>query len=394
MVVLVRNVKSVCFVFWGIASSLLLCWPIAAEIYSGSGTAAVIEDNEALARQQAARMALREALLKAGSSVALLQEMEPGEIADNIFNLLPNPNITQIRVLEEYQKQDRITISLSADIWPGSGGCDGRQISKAISIIPLMMTNPEQAAWGNLQQLTAEISARLHQELHRAEADFVVKAMVDTPVTAHPERVTADTRKQLVYLADQNHSQYLVMGRITNMALGKLQGGLFSSDRLIRQFAMQLTLIDGATGLPIQIKEYQTRTEWPFGLTASVNPLADQFWRAAYGTEIARLLRDATDDISLALQCAKPKSKVIKVNETGAYIGIGARQGVRTGDRFRLMYRSDFSDQWGTHYRSVTEETAMLEAIQIYPDHSLVIPLDKSRLLNIQLKDLVQFESF
>lgn len=390
MVVLTRIIAVSC----GLFAMLFFSVTSKGETYTGNGIAAVIENNTALAKQQAARMALREALLKAGASVALLQEVEPGDLAENIFNLLPNPQITQIRILEEYQKQEQIMMSLSADIWAEGGFCDGRQLSKAISVIPLTIADPEQAAWGGLQQLPAEISARLHQELHRAEADFVVKTMADAPVTTHPERITADTRRQLAYLAEQHLSQYLVMGRITNMAMGKLDGSIFRSDKLVRQFAMQLTLIDGFSGLPVQTREYQTRSEWPFGLTAAINPLADQFWRSAYGLEIARLLRDATDDISLALQCAKPRSKVIRVNAAGAYIGIGARQGVRVGDHFRLMYRSDFSDQWGTGYRSATEEPVMLEVTQTYPDHSLIVPQDKSRLLNIQLKDQVQFENF
>lgn len=100
-----------------------------------------------------------------------------------------------------------------------------------------------------------------------------------------------------------------------------------SSDQLIRQYGMTLYLIDGISGLPILSKRYESRTLWPFAVNAQLDVQSDQLWQSAYGLEISRLVRAGIEDMSEALKCVHPKTRVIRVEGGSLDVAMGGAKG-------------------------------------------------------------------
>ncbi|EKE70578.1 flagellar assembly protein T N-terminal domain-containing protein [Gallaecimonas xiamenensis] len=370
----------------------LCCAPLQAAWYNGTGTAPVINDNQALARQQAARAALRDALLQAGASVSLMGEVADGTLTDSLFQVRAQGHINQVQKLEEHIKDDRVTVTLRADIWNDGALCDSHLTSKSLVLVPFSLKEPQQSAWGALEALPQVLSQRLLAELTQASADFLPKTLLPAPLALDPDQLALADRQALQALALQYQAQYLVLGRISNLALGRVEGGLLSKDQLVRQFAMELYLIDGISGLPILSRPYQSRTYWPFALNARVGAGSDQLWQSAYGLEIQRLLRQGVEDMSEALKCVRPKARVVRVGHDSLDVAMGARQGVRIGDVFRLLHQYHLGGDQG--YSSLDEEQRELEVVQVFPDHSQLAPQNGDMPMNIQIRDLVQLDSF
>jgi len=374
---------------------LLLPWPVTAAWYKGVGSAPVINGNEDYAKEQAARAALRDAILQAGASVSLLSEVDEGSLNGNTFQVRANGHVTQIQKLEEYSKDDRVTVTLRADIWNDGALCENQHLtSKSIIMAPLVLADRDYAGYGGLSEFPQEVSQRLFFEFDQAKADFLAKSLLQHSLAIDPDRMSNQDQQQLQYLSEQSRAQYIVMGRITDLAVGKVVSGLLSRDKLVREFGISMYLIDGISGLPIMKKDYHTRTYWPFSLTQKVAPGSEQLWQSDYGLEVTRLLKEAVEDMSDLLKCAHPKSRIVRVGSNTLEVAMGGRQGVKIGDMFKLQYQFNYVDEQGVKYANFSDEQVEFEVVKVYPDHSQLVPLNNDMPLGIQIRDVVQLDNF
>lgn len=61
---------------------------------------------------------------------------------------------------------------------------------------------------------------------------------------------------------------------------------------------------------------------------------------------------------------------------------------------FRLSHQYNFTDDGGIDYSSLNDENSEFEVVKVYPDHSQLSPLNGDMPMNIQIRDLVQLDSF
>jgi len=372
----------------------LLPFAAAAQWYSGSGTAVVFDDNRQLARQQAAKQALRSTLLQAEVSLAALSLFRHDNADAELFTLHAGLPVTQIVIEEEHERDGRLSVTLKADIWPQQSLCEQRSVAKALLLAPFSLApGAAQAALHNTE-LTAEINQRFYGAVQAASTDFLVKAVAPAPLAAPEQYQSATAAQQLRYLAESAQAQFVLSGRLRNLAFGRQAGNLLKKDRWTRQFALELSVFDGVSGNLIQSKTYQSRTLWPYAVKAQPDPASDQLWRSDYGIELQRLLHDAVDDAATALSCVRVKAQVIRVTDNSVAISAGSRQGLLPGDRFSLSYSGSFTDSWGNRYQSSTQEPVQLEVIRVYPDHADTRPLNQHYPAAIQVRDQVQQDSF
>lgn len=371
---------------------LSIAAPVAyAEWYSASGQAVVFDNHLALARQQAAAMALRKIYNEAGISLAAMELLGSDELGSELFVLKQSVPLQQLIIQQEYQKDDLLTITLSAEVWPGASICrNERNIAKAILLAPLRIVEPAvQTVYEGLD-LTAEINRRFIDTLGQARTDFLIKTVLPAPLDISYE---AKQAAALAALALEHESQYILSGRITNLAFGRKAGKLFSQDSWNRQFSMETTLTDGLTGQLIQRKTYRARTNWPYSPTAQFSASSDQLWRSAYGIEIERLLQVAADDAASALSCARLKAQVIHTKANRVLLSAGSRQGVVKGDRFRILNISTLPNQQFHRYQFTRHDGALLKVTQVYPDYAEAIPVAAGTFLVAQVRDIVQLEN-
>lgn len=377
---------------------LVACFPMTAVAawYQGTGTAPIINGNENYAKEQAGRLALRDAILQAGASVSLVNEVEAGSISTNTFQVRANGHVIQIQKLEEYTKDDRISVTLRADIWNDGTLCENQHLtSKSVVMAPLEQADSQHASYGGFDDFAQEVTTRLFAELDKAKADFLAKQLLRQPITVNPERMSNDDIQQLQYLSEKAQSQYIVMGKITDIGLGRVSSGILSSDKLVRNFALKVDLIDGISGLPIMRKDYESRTYWPFTVHMRVSSSSDQLWQSDYGLEVTRLLKSAVEDMSELLKCTRPKSRIIRVGANTLEVAMGGRQGIKIGDVFKLQYQYNYADDQGQRYASFSDEPVEFEVVKVYPDHAHLIPMNNNYMpLGIQIRDVVQLDNF
>ncbi|KFZ38847.1 hypothetical protein HR45_00095 [Shewanella mangrovi] len=378
-----------------------LCWclllplPVFAAWYQGQGIAPVLNGDEEQALEQATRAALRDAILNAGGSVTLMQEVKDESVSSRIFQVRSSGHINQIQKLQEYSQDNRVSVTLKADIWSDGAICENQHLtSKSLVMVPFILADKAHARYGGLDEFADELTHRLFSEFDKAKADFLAKTLLDAPIGIDPDRMSDEDKRQLQYLSEQSKTQYIVMGKINDLSIGKLEGGLLSSDQLVREFGIALYLIDGVSGLPIIKKDYHSRTVWPFAFNETLSSRSDQLWLSDYGLEIKRVMREAVDDLSALLVCARPKSRIIRVGANTVEVAIGARQGIKTGDIFKLQYQFNYFDEQGVKYANYSDEAVEFEVVKVYPDHSQLLPVNSEMPLGIQIRDIVQLDSF
>lgn len=377
----------------GLLLAVLLTFEVDAEWYSGSGTAVVFDDNRQLARQQAAKLALREVLLQADVSLAAMELFHRQDLAEELFTLHSSVPVSQIIIQEEHERDGQLSITLKADVWPQVNLCDDRSIAKALVLTPFSLSaGATQVALGN-NELNKEINSRFHTAIQRSPADFLVKAISNEPLFAPEQFQHSSAQHQLRYMAESAQAQFIIAGRLRNLAFGRQAAGLLKKERWVRQFALEVSVLDGASGRLIQTKQYQTRVLWPFAITTEVNPASDQLWRADFGVEVQRLVYEAVDDIAAALSCVRVKAQVIRVAGGNVTISVGSRQGVKPGDTFSLLHSDSFTDSWGNSYAVTAENDSQLEVVRVYPDHAETRPVKANYLAPVQVRDLVQLDS-
>jgi hypothetical protein len=368
----------------------LYCSALSAEWFSASGTAVIFDDNRQLARQQAARQALRDILLQADISLAALSVINTEPLGEELFSLTAGLPVLQIVVLEEDERDNRLSITLKADVWPQASLCPDRTLSKAVLLTSFNLAEGATQVAQSNTGLAAEVSRRFAATLQRANADFLLKQGASYSLPAADKLQSAAAAQQLQKIAQAAQAQFIVSGQLRNLSFGVLPGNLLSKKSWTRQFALDISVTDGISGALIQNNTYQTRTLWPVPLTTPIDSGSDQLWRSDYGLEVQRLLRDAVDDIAQTLACTPVKAQVVRIVPQGVAISAGSRQGVKIGDIFRLFYSDSFTDSWGNQYRQLTQDNIELEVTQVYPDHALTRALTQSNVLPVQVRDLVQ----
>ena len=368
----------------------LYCGALSAEWFSASGTAVIFDDNRQLARQQAARQALRDVLLQADVSLAALSVINAEPLGEELFTLSAGLPVLQIVVLEEDERDNRLSLTLKADVWPQASLCPDRTLSKAVLLTSFNLAEGATQVAQSNTGLADEVSRRFAATLQHASADFLLKQGASYSLPAADKLQSPAAQQQLQKIAQAAQAQFIVSGQLRNLSFGALPGNLLSKKSWTRQFALDVSVTDGISGALIQSKTYQTRTLWPVPLTTPIDSASDQLWRSDYGLEVQRLLRDAVDDIANTLACTPVKAQVVRIVPQGVAISVGSRQGVKNGDIFRLFYSESFTDSWGNQYRQLTQDSFELEVTQVYPDHALTRALSQHSVLPVQVRDLVQ----
>ncbi|WP_165855021.1 flagellar assembly protein T N-terminal domain-containing protein [Marinobacter sp. JSM 1782161] len=388
MVVLRRLLIGLAF-----ASQVQAAW------HSGEGSAAIINDNYGFAMREAAQAAIRDAVLSAGASVSLVKDVDVQLASPEggvLFVTRDGGLIRSVQLVKEYEYDARARVQLRLDITRADQVCGAPPISKSVTLLPFTLDTADQSAWGQLERLPEALTERFRDALDGVPKDFLVNEVVDRPL---PIQVSAGSRdrpagREYRYLAERSRSQYVMQGRIDNISLGQVDGGLLGGDSLVRQFSMTVDIIDGLSGDVIRSQQYRTRTVWPFEATERVGVDSDRFWDSEYGLEVERLMKTAVDDMAGLVACARPAARVIRVQPNRVDVAIGSRQGLRRDTVFRLKYEERFIDDQGVSYASFSDSGLDFEVVRVFPDHSVLAPVTGIMPASIQVRDLVQLDSF
>jgi hypothetical protein len=265
-----------------------------------------------------------------------------------------------------------------------------------LTLVRLRLRYPDQASYGALDDMPANLSRRMFETLANAPQGVAVRQWLDENLRIDPLHLQQGDRsalEEIKALSLRTDSQYLVLGSIDDLSI-EPQGNQLTSwyEDPIRNFRMQLYLFDGINGSLLSRKEYQGRANWTFGKRDQIGSSSGQFWQSSYGQEVNYQLQEAVQDLVAQLNCAPVTARVIGQNERGPHINLGRRNGVRLGDQYRIQHSADFIDSYGKSRMMRNPADGLFEVVQVFEDGAIISTQNKYSPFNIQIGDLAVLE--
>ena len=387
---------------WIILLLCLISLPLQAAWYKTIGSAAIINNDEEYARQQAIQDALRQAMLKAGASVSSIQKLSNGALTRDDFQIRANSEVRQYQLLDEEIRDARIFVRVRSYIVADRSGCSGGLYAKDISLIRFNWQHKDDARYGQIYQLDRAVTRTLFDRLGQQRQVFVTRSWLDNNLGVEPGKIQqgdSDFAQQIQALAVQTDSQYLIFGSIVDASLQQPDQGI--ADNIfpgawfktpLRRFTLQLYLYDGLTGQLLEQPFYQTQANWTFDKEAVVDPISQDFWQSSYGMEITSTLNRITEELKGRLQCERPTARIIRIDGLDYHINLGKTNGLKVGDRFRILHKADFTDVNGQEHALRNAAAGTMEVTKVYPENAVLRPLSQYAAGNIQVSDLAELE--
>lgn len=387
---------------WIILLLCLISLPLQAAWYKTIGSAAIINNDEEYARQQAIQDALRQAMLKAGASVSSIQKLSNGALTRDDFQIRANSEVRQYQLLDEEIRDARIFVRVRSYIVADRSGCSGGLYAKDISLIRFNWQHKDDARYGQIYQLDRAVTRALFDRLGQQRQVFVTRSWLDNNLGVEPGKIQqgdSDFAQQIQTLAVQTDSQYLIFGSIVDASLQQPDQGI--ADNIfpgawfktpLRRFTLQLYLYDGLTGQLLEQPFYQTQANWTFDKEAVVDPISQDFWQSSYGMEITSTLNRITEELKGRLQCERPTARIIRIDGLDYHINLGKTNGLKVGDRFRILHKADFTDVNGQEHALRNAAAGTMEVTKVYPENAVLRPLSQYAAGNIQVSDLAELE--
>ena len=387
---------------WIILLLCLISLPLQAAWYKTIGSAAIINNDEEYARQQAIQDALRQAMLKAGASVSSIQKLSNGALTRDDFQIRANSEVRQYQLLDEEIRDARIFVRVRSYILADRSGCSGGLYAKDISLIRFNWQHKDDARYGQIYQLDRAVTRALFDRLGQQRQVFVTRSWLDNNLGVEPGKIQqgdSDFARQIQALAVQTDSQYLIFGSIVDASLQQPDLGI--ADNIfpgawfktpLRRFTLQLYLYDGLTGQLLEQPFYQTQANWTFDKEAVVDPISQDFWQSSYGMEITSTLNRITEELKGRLQCERPTARIIRIDGLDYHINLGKTNGLKVGDRFRILHKADFTDVNGQEHALRNAAAGTMEVTKVYPENAVLRPLSQYAAGNIQVSDLAELE--
>ena len=387
---------------WIILLLCLISLPLQAAWYKTIGSAAIINNDEEYARQQAIQDALRQAMLKAGASVSSIQKLSNGALTRDDFQIRANSEVRQYQLLDEEIRDARIFVRVRSYIVADRSGCSGGLYAKDISLIRFNWQHKDDARYGQIYQLDRAVTRALFDRLGQQRQVFVTRSWLDNNLGVEPGKIQqgdSDFARQIQALAVKTDSQYLIFGSIVDASLQQPDQGI--ADNIfpgawfktpLRRFTLQLYLYDGLTGQLLEQPFYQTQANWTFDKEAVVDPISQDFWQSSYGMEITSTLNRITEELKGRLQCERPTARIIRIDGLDYHINLGKTNGLKVGDRFRILHKADFTDVNGQEHALRNAAAGTMEVTKVYPENAVLRPLSQYAAGNIQVSDLAELE--
>jgi hypothetical protein len=195
---------------------VLLCLPgiVHAKWYESTGSAPILNGEEAYARSQAVRDALKQAMLDAGASVSSIQQLTNGVVTQDQFQIRANSEVRQYQITHEEVRSSRMFIRLRAYIVAEASGCPGGVYPKNMTVIRFNWLDRSQASYGQIYRLDQVLSKALFDRLSQQRQVFVAQRWIDNALGIEPARLAQGAPQdtyQLQQIANQTNSQFLIL---------------------------------------------------------------------------------------------------------------------------------------------------------------------------------------
>jgi hypothetical protein len=365
--------------------------------FDGQGEALIIDGKIAAAREKAIQDALLTLMYHGGASINALQVVKSGVLEIDKLTVRTNGEIVDMHLLSEKIIDDKIQVTVSADIYPFDS-CKKDNYAKSLFIGPIQLDKPMHAQLGGLYQLPEEISQRLYYRFATDSRHIDVRHL-RTRQIAFNNSSSNDLERQMLSVAHDISAkydvQYILFGRINDMSDYNESNptllGLGNATVKQRNYKIHLYVIDAINNKTVFQKSYEGSQEWPFDATMKLDVASNTFWYSDYGKLINLFIEQSVEDIENAFSCQTTLASVVAIqNNENLVINLGQNNGLRKGDHFKLRRQQSFTFQdSGSQASLFNQDNTILEVIAVQPKLALLKTTGDADMANIQIRDIL-----
>ncbi|QUN06828.1 flagella assembly protein FlgT [Shewanella yunxiaonensis] len=370
---------------------LSLSLPCQAYWVEATGEAKIINGDSDNAREVAVKNAVRMALLQNGGKFQASQTTNKGQLTDQALTLSAANNISSIQLLNEQKQGNRLTVTVKIDLLhQDQEKCSNDGLKAAILIPRTTIRDRSQLRYGRLEQLPTAFSEHLVNALQQNSALSVPVSLVNQEVNI-PALTNSDGGfRAPTLISEMTDSQYLLIPELTDISVAEPTSAILGlwQHAPIRQFQLKLTLYHGISGEIVWQHEYSQPSEWEFAKTAMVNPTSSEFWQSEYGESAEQIITEAVRDIDETLSCRPLLAQIIALNDSQIVLNIGRKNGVKKGDKFKIVLQHNIMDQISKTRAIAVATTVDVEIAQTSESTSTAMLNGESAARSIQVNDI------
>ncbi|WP_427983660.1 flagellar assembly protein T N-terminal domain-containing protein [Agarivorans sp.] len=363
--------------------------------FEGEGSAKIVDGQVEQARQQAIKDALLTLMYRGGASVKSLQVVKSGILETDELTVRTNGEVYDMKLLLENISEDKISVTVAADIFP-INSCEKDSYAKTLFVGPFQLQKREHAQLGGLYRAPEEVSRRLFHRFKSSNRRIDARHLMTRQI-AFDGRYSNDIEPQMLKVARTLSSkydvQYILFGQITDMSsYNETTSNLLGIKSTVKQrnFQMKLYVIDGINGETILRKNYASNREWPFDVTMKLDVTGETFWSSAYGNLIDSYIAEVVSDVEDAVYCRQSLATVVGLYNDQVVINIGQTNGVRKGDKFKLVRQQYLMNlDGGLRGPIFNADDTQLTVVSVQSDRAVLRTARYSDMANIQIRDVL-----
>lgn len=307
---------------------------------------------------------------------------------DDHVEIRSSGEVNALELIDEIYSDGIVTVSIRADIFSQESKCSAADYTKRIASTYYPIRFPAQAADGQIHDLGEAVARRMQQSFSQITPDLAI---------SHLEPYVLDwgninNKYQAQKLAEKSDAQYALAIEIKDIGVErefKNAFNFYKNKSSVRNFAYQLSLLNGADGETLYSRFYEVADEWQYDYTETVDVHSRAFWQSKYGIAINKSLQKAITDLEEAVGCEPTMGRILAVNQNQVQINLGANQNVQAGDKLVLFSVTEITDSFGQRYEQFNLHPTELVVQNVFADTSTLVAADGSLLGNIQANDYV-----
>ncbi len=366
------------FVAIALSTSVHAAW------YEVEGSATVVS-SDSTARYHALNDAIYQAMSFAGADIGTISMLKEFIEVERDQYQFTNHEIRYINVVSDRTRNGKKTLRVRLDIYPSANGCQVDQYKKTFLVGNFNIEQPQQAVMGQIYTVGEDFSRILDRQIDSQSTSFL-------SVGTTNYRLSKDQPEMVKMIAEDHAAQYLISGNITDLT-ATIESKLLGADIINRQFAADVSVIDGKTGHEIYRKNYRQIAGWPFAKTSHVDTASGRFWTSTYGEMLLRVSREIMLDLETELSCKITLPQVTRVYNDIVTIDLGRIHGVNVDDELNLWHTGSFIDQAGNPRNKVTASGITLKVTRVYDQEAELKVMQPELTPSIQIGDVMHKSS-
>ena len=378
---------------------------VSAEWIQVTGKASLKHGRYDLAREQATKDALRQAVYQHGVNVNSQQTFENGRLEEDSLSLSSRAQVNQSVIHSESEENGYLLLTLNVDVvnQPLCEDSQASQYKKKVAVLGFSLQVPKQVRLGGLQNIERALASELSLKLKETDA-VVVYEQSQVAIHADLRNAPSHYTEQLTLTHAANYAkqagvQFVVSGVIRDLSLE--DSDAFETSywtklkRLVkrtnpnRHFVVDLFVHDGFSGAIVWQKQFSTTGKWQADLTDKVGFGSPAFMSEEYGQQVTALIQSMAGNVTEQIHCQPFMTRISRVEGKTLHFSSGASSGIRPGDTLSLYRTSNFYDSDRLSGVELDNVKTALTVSQVHPNFSSgTISVDPGRL-NIQADDLL-----